>query len=222
VSPGEHRAGPAARGVAVAVALLLVAGCQAIGPPRPAAPALTAEEQNDLGVARAARGDWTGAREAFDAALRVRPGWALALRNLGDAHLAAGDLESALAAYEAARRAAPGDAAIENNLAWALLQHPARWPEAEPLIVAALARDPEPRAYFLDTLGVLRIRQRAYDAAWRALQEALADPALVGAARAQVRGHAAQALEGLGDAPRAARCRAGTAHTEIGVKDSLC
>jgi tetratricopeptide (TPR) repeat protein len=160
-----------------------------------------------VGVVRAARGDWAGAERAFREALVHRPGWATALRNLGDARLAGGDLEGALAAYEHARRAGPFDAATANNLAWALLQHPSRWPEAEPLVAEALAGAGPGRGFYLDTLGLLRLRQRAAGDALAAFREALADQALDGATRARVLQHAAEALEALGDPGGAARCR---------------
>ena len=118
-----------------------------------------------------------------------------------------GDLDGALAAYETAHRETPGNPAIANNLAWALLQHAARWPEAEPLILTALAAGPEPRGFYLDTLGLLRMRQGAYGDALGAFRRALEDAALDLSVRARVLGHAALALEGLGDRERAERCR---------------
>ena len=88
--------------------------------------------------------------------------------NLGDARLAVGDVGGAIEAYGRAVALAPDEPAAANNLAWALLQDPVRWPEAEPIIERALARRPEPRGYYLDTLGALRMRkgdtQEALDA----------------------------------------------------------
>jgi len=104
---------------------------------------------------------------------------------------------------------APDEPAAANNLAWALLQDPVRWPEAEPIIERALARRPEPRGYYLDTLGALRMRKGDTQEALDAFRAALADSALPGGpARALVLEHAAEALTRLGDTGGAARCRA--------------
>jgi tetratricopeptide (TPR) repeat protein len=190
----------------VALALgLALAGCVAAAPPRP----LTAGEHNDLGVAHFERGDARRAVREFDRAVLMRPDWARALVNLGDARLALGEREGAIEAYERAVRIDPGDTAAANNLAWALLQDPARWPEAEAIIDGALARHPEPRGYYLDTLGALRLRKGDSQGALEAFRAALADRALSrGATRALVLEHAAEAHARLGDSQAAARCRA--------------
>lgn len=183
----------------------LLAGCASV-PARPPEP-LSAEEHNDLGVAYYARGRPDLAVPAFRRALALRPGWTRALVNLGDAQLAADDVDGAIASYEAARATSPEDPAIANNLAWALLQHERRWQEAEPLIRAALRRGPEPRGYYLDTLGVLLLRKDEPERALAAFRAALADPALRDpGARALVLRHAGEALARLGDPGGAERC----------------
>lgn len=188
----------------VAVAVLAVACAQA--PARPPDP-LSAEEHNDLGVAYYRQGDYGAAAREFARAVALRPGFTRALTNLGDARLAVGSLDTAIEAYEAARAADPEDPAIANNLAWALLQHDRRWPEAEPLIRHALARRPEPRGYYLDTLGLLLLRQGQPRQALDAFRAALADRGLHerGARRLVLR-HAGDALSRLGDAASAERC----------------
>jgi tetratricopeptide (TPR) repeat protein len=197
-------AGSPSRLVAVA-ALLLLAGCAA-APPRPMA-VLSAEEHNDLGVAYYRQGEYAAAAQAFRRALDRRPGFTRALVNLGDAERARGAIDAAIVAYEAARVQRPDDPAIANNLAWALLQHPERWPEAEPLVRAALARDPEPRGYYLDTLGFALLRKGQPGEALDAFRAALADPGLHDAAtRALVVTHAGDALVQLGQGAAAQRC----------------
>lgn len=176
----------------------------------PAHDPLTPEEHNDLGVAYHARGEYALAAREFARALEARPGWTRGLVNLGDSRLAMGDVEGAIASYQRARVGHPTDPAILNNLAWALLHDPERWPEAGPLIEAALGQAPEPRGYYLDTLGMLRLRQGAATAALEAFRAALGDSGLVPAARALVRRHAGEALLRLGDPVGAERCfRAG-------------
>jgi len=192
------------RSAALALGLIL-AGCAAGGPARDP---LTADQHNDLGVAYFERGEPQRAAAEFDRALALRPDWARALVNLGDARLALGDVAGAIDAYERAVTVAPDDLGAANNLAWALLQDPARWPEAEPIIERALARGPEPRGYYLDTLGTLRLRKGDNQGALDAFHAALADEALArGTSRALVLEHAAEAHARLGDAMAAARCR---------------
>jgi tetratricopeptide (TPR) repeat protein len=192
------------RGAALALGLALL-GCSAVAPPRDA---LTADEHNDLGVAYFERNEPRRALNEFERAVSLRPDWARALVNLGDARLAVGDVGGAIEAYGRAVAITPDEPAAANNLAWALLQDPVRWPEAEPIIERALARRPEPRGYYLDTLGALRMRKGDTQEALDAFRAALADTALPGGpARALVLEHAAEALTRLGDADGAAQCR---------------
>lgn len=192
------------RGVALAFGLALV-GCAAPGPSRDP---LTAAEHNDLGVAYFERGETRRAAREFERAVARRPDWARALVNLGDARLALGEVDGAIVAYRRAVLIAPDDPGAANNLAWALLQDPVRWPEAEPIIDGALARRPEPRGYYLDTLGALRLRKGDSQGALDAFRAALADEALPdGRARALVLEHAAEAHARLGDEAAAVRCR---------------
>jgi tetratricopeptide (TPR) repeat protein len=193
------------RGRALAIALLLV-GCAAV---RPSRDVLTAEQRNDLGVVYFQRGDARRAIAEFERAVTLRPGWARALANLGDARLALGDVRGAIDAYQRAVATAPDDPGAANNLAWALLQDPARWREAEAIIDGALAKQPEPRGYYLDTLGALRLRQGDNQAALAAFRAALADATLRDRrSRALVLEHVAEALQRLGDSTAAAHCRA--------------
>jgi tetratricopeptide (TPR) repeat protein len=190
--------------MALALGVALV-GCTALAVRDP----LTADEHNDLGVAYFERGETRRAAREFEGAVALRPEWVRALVNLGDARLALGDVERAIEAYRRAVAVAPDDPGAANNLAWALLQDPVRWPEAEPLIHGALARHPEPRGYYLDTLGTLLLRKGDGQGALDVFRAALDDPALAdGVARALVLEHAAQAYEQLGDQAQAARCRA--------------
>ena len=190
----------------ISLAIVLVtAGCLGARPP---GGGLTADEHNDLGVAYFERGETRRAEQEFERALDLRPDWARALVNLGDARLALGEVSGAIEAYRRAVAIAPEDSSAANNLAWALLQDPVRWPEAEPVIQAALARRPEPRGYYLDTLGALLLRKGDDRAALDAFRAALGDPGLTDThARALVLDHAAEAYARLGDGDAEARCR---------------
>jgi tetratricopeptide (TPR) repeat protein len=189
----------------LAAALVLSAGCATVPPPTTTA--LSAEEHNDLGVVYYRQGEYAAAAQAFRRALDRRPGFTRALVNLGDAERARGSIDAAIGAYEAARAQSPEDPGIANNLAWTLLQHADRWPEAEPLVRAALARDPAPRGYYLDTLGFALLRKGQPQEALDAFRAALADPGLRDApTRALVMRHAGNALARLGQASAAERC----------------
>ncbi len=185
---------------------LALAGCVTAAPSRDP---LTASEHNDLGVAHFERGEPRRAAQEFERAVALRPEWARALVNLGDARLALGERQGAIEAYQRAVAVAPDDPGAANNLAWALLQDPVRWTEAEPIIRGALARQPEPRGYYLDTLGAFLLRKGDSQGALDQFRAALADPALTDRpTRALVLEHAAQAHIRLGDPAAAARCRA--------------
>jgi Tfp pilus assembly protein PilF len=186
-------------------ALVFLAGCAA-APPRPMS-VLSAEEHNDLGVAYYRQGEYAAAAQAFRRALDQRPSFTRALVNLGDAERARGSIDSAIVAYETAWAQRPDDPGIANNLAWTLLQHDERWPEAEPLVRAALAQAPEPRGYYLDTLGFALLRKGQPGEALDAFRAALADPGLRDApTRALVLTHAGDALARLGQEAAAQRC----------------
>jgi tetratricopeptide (TPR) repeat protein len=187
---------------ALAVGLALL-GCAAA---RPARDPLTADEHNDLGVSYFEQGETRRAASEFERAVALRPTWTRALVNLGDARLALGEVPGAIDAYQRAVALAPDDPGAANNLAWALLQDSTRWPEAEPIIDGALARHPEPRGYYLDTLGALRLRKGDIKGALDAFRAALADGGLErGASRALVLEHAAEAHARLGETGAAAR-----------------
>jgi tetratricopeptide (TPR) repeat protein len=198
------RAGVAVLGPLVA-AFVAVGACGHLGTPAP--PALSADEMNDLGLAYHARGDQAAAAAAFRRAALLRPGWVRPLVNLGDALLVQGDVDGAVEAYERARATQPEEPAILNNLAWALLQDPRRWTEAEPLIRRALSQDPAPRGYYLDTLGLLLAKKGELRPALDAFRAALLDPETTApGTRALVLRHVADVLRRLGDPQGAEAC----------------
>jgi protein O-mannosyl-transferase len=94
----------------------------------------------EVGVALAERGDFEGARESFEAALRIRPDYARALANLGKAQAALGDFDAGIQSLERALFLEPDIAG--GRLAYAsALEHAQRFAEAERAYAAA-AGDP--------------------------------------------------------------------------------
>lgn len=190
----------------VVVVFLVFTGCAALVS-RPGDP-LSAEEHNDLGVAYQARGELDLAIRQYQRALALRPGWSRPLLNLGNVYLEQGRIAEAIASYEQALAAAPDDPVVLNNLAWALLQHPTRWPEAEPLTRRALAQNPNPRPPYLDTLGMVSLKKGQTAQALAIFREALQDPALARdpRTRSRILLHAGDAHRALGNEEGAGGC----------------
>ncbi|MFH1572282.1 MAG: tetratricopeptide repeat protein [Gemmatimonadota bacterium] len=131
--------------------LRLLASRVAGVPPVQAYEALLADDPGQatvwlaLGQARLREGNWDGAVEALDAALRLRPQLAGAHELLGSAHRGAGRLERAIAAYEAGLEGTP-TARLYTNLAAALAAD-GQLERAAVALRAALDLDPgNPRA----------------------------------------------------------------------------
>ncbi len=75
-----------------------------------------------------------------------------------------------------------------------------RWPEAEPIIDEGARRQPEPRGYYLDTLGGLRLRQGDGQAALDGVPRGARGRGVPRRrSRAMVLDHAGEALLRLGD-----------------------
>lgn len=72
---------------------------------------------NNLGLARAASGDYLAALEAYANALIADPRLAAALSNRGNVHAALGDMLAARADHEAALQIDPGYVSARHNLA---------------------------------------------------------------------------------------------------------
>ena len=149
----------------------LAVGCATT--PAPPRPLLSAQEHNDLGVAYQARGEIELALREYRRALAQDLAFVRAWVNLGNAEAERGRTEEAVVAYERALTLAPSDPEVLNNLAWALHHDPRALDRAEELIRRALARDPEPRYFYLDTLGAILLKRGSVAAASAALEEGL-------------------------------------------------
>ena len=154
--------GSSCRRLSLILLTALIAGSCATAPPRPI---LTSHEHNDLGVAYQARGEVELAIREYRRALAQDPDFIRAWINLGNASLELGRTNEAIAAYERAFQFAPSDPEVLNNLAWALHDQPQSLGRAEQLIRGAVAQNPAPRYFYLDTLGAILLKKGALEEA---------------------------------------------------------
>jgi len=135
---------------------------------------LSAVEHNDLGVHLERRGQYMAAAGHYKLAAELQPRNAVFHFNLGNAFLKQKLFAEAAAAFRRAADLAPDNADALNNLAWAWHELGANLDEAAVLCRRAAALRPTHRAYYLDTLGSVLLRQGKRDEARAAFQEALA------------------------------------------------
>lgn len=79
------------------------------------------EALDDIGIARVQRRDLIGAREAWEAALKIRPGHCAALNNLAGLRLQEGDRVGAASGWEGTLRVCRDDATAHMNLGFVYL-----------------------------------------------------------------------------------------------------
>jgi Tfp pilus assembly protein PilF len=142
-------------------------------PPDRATWRLTADEHNDLGVFHERHGELTKAGGQYRLAIDLRPKTATYHLNLGNILLKQQLPEQAISAFRQAVRLAPGNADALNNLAWACCEAGANLDEAAASCRQAIKLNPSHRAYYLDTLGSVLLKQGDAGAAVTAFEEAM-------------------------------------------------
>jgi len=142
-------------------------------PPERANWRLNADEHNSLGVFLERTGRHMAAAGRYQLAAQIEPQNATFHFNLGNAFLKQKLFAEAAAAFRRAADLAPDNADALNNLAWAWCELGANLDEAAALCRRAAALRPSQRAYYLDTLGSVLLRQGKRDEARAAFQEAL-------------------------------------------------
>ena len=120
---------------------------------------LSPEEHNKLGGIYESQGKFDLAAQQYREALKKEPKSVSSLLLLGDLSFRAGNYSEAEASYKKAIKLQPGNGDIYNNLCWVYLEQRAGIEKAEDLIRKALDVTPEHRAYYLDTWGVVLLRQ---------------------------------------------------------------
>lgn len=139
-------------------------------PPAKARWELTAEEHNDLGVFLERAGQYVDAAGHYRAASRLAPRNSYFRTNLGNALLKQKLFAEAAAVF----REAGDNADALNNLAYAYGELSANLDEAVALCGRAIKLQPSHRAYYLDTLAGILLKQGKADQAITTYEQALA------------------------------------------------
>jgi tetratricopeptide (TPR) repeat protein len=135
---------------------------------------LSADEQNDLGVFLERTGHLAAAAGNYQEATELAPSNSWFQMNLGNALFKQRLFTEAAVAYARAVKLDPENADAMNNLAWAYCELGANLDKAEQLCNRAVKLRPSSRAYYLDTLGSVYLKQRRVKEAIEAFESALA------------------------------------------------
>ncbi len=133
---------------------------------------LIAADHNALGRVYEAQGMNDLALRQYREAFEQDPENSESLMLLGDLSYRAGDYAGAEQAYARALRVDPENGDARNNLAWVLIRSGRGMDRAQELIRQALAVNPAHRAFYLDTLGVILLKQGNPAEAVAVLEEA--------------------------------------------------
>jgi Tfp pilus assembly protein PilF len=165
---------------------------------------LSPEEHNNLGSIYESQGKFDLAAQQYREALKKEPKSVSSLLLLGDLSFRTGNYPEAEASYRKAIKLQPGNGDIYNNLCWVYLEQRDGIEKAEDLIRKALAVTPEHRAYYLDTWGVVLLRQGRAAESISALTESVELlPKDNAALLAEAYGHLAEAYDAAGDKAKA-------------------
>ena len=143
-------------------------------PPEKATWRLTAEEHNDLGVFFERAGLLESATQHYVAATQSSPQNSYFRMNLGNALLKQRRLREAAETFARAVELDSQNADAMNNLAYTWLELGRNLDEAAKLCERAATLRPARRAYYLDTLGSILLKQGKQDEARAAFEQALA------------------------------------------------
>ncbi|MEI6085391.1 MAG: PA2778 family cysteine peptidase [Verrucomicrobiota bacterium] len=143
-------------------------------PPGKATWELSAAEHNDLGIFLERQGKFPAAAGNYRRASELAPGNSYYLLNLGNALTKQQLPAEAAAAFRQALKVEPANADAMNNLADAYVALNANLDEAAALCERAVKLMPGHRAYYLDTLGHVLLKQGRMVDATKAFEQALA------------------------------------------------
>jgi tetratricopeptide (TPR) repeat protein len=143
-------------------------------PPDRAQWELSADEHNDLGVFLERDGQLIEAAAHYQEAAALNPSNSYFALNLGNALRKQGNVRDATTAFAKAVELDPQNADALNNLADAYLELGEHLDQAAELCQRAATLRPTHRAYYLDTLGSIRLKQGRNLDAVEAFESALA------------------------------------------------
>ncbi|HVM62264.1 MAG TPA: PA2778 family cysteine peptidase [Verrucomicrobiae bacterium] len=143
-------------------------------PPEKATWHLSAAEHNDLGVFLERAGEFENAAQQYGAAAEMLPENSYFRMNLGNALLKQHRLGDAAGAFARAVELDPQNADAVNNLAYTYCEMGEKLDEAVALCQRAATALPGRKAYFLDTLGTIYLKQGKRPEARAAFVAALA------------------------------------------------
>ncbi|MGO9527571.1 MAG: PA2778 family cysteine peptidase [Verrucomicrobiia bacterium] len=143
-------------------------------PPEKATWRLSAEEHNDLGVFFERAGEPGSATRQYVVATQMNPQNSYFRMNLGNALLKQHRLAEAAKAFARAVEIDPQNADAMNNLAYTYCEMGENLDAAAKLCDRAVVLFPARKAYFLDTLGTVYLKQGKRDEAATAFGAALA------------------------------------------------
>jgi tetratricopeptide (TPR) repeat protein len=143
-------------------------------PPEKATWRLSAEEHNDLGVFSERAGMLESATQQYVAAAQMYPGNSYYRMNLGNALLKQRRLREAARSFSRAVELDPQNADAMNNLAYTYSEMNQNLDDAGKLCERAAVLLPARKAYYLDTLGGVLLKQGKRDEARAVFEQALA------------------------------------------------
>ena len=166
---------------------------------------LSADEHLQLGSIYESQGKTELAREQYRTATVQDGKHARAWMLYGDLSFRMGDPAEAERAYDRALELDPQNGDLYNNLAWVAVQQGKDLQQAREHVRKALELKPGNRPYYLDTLGVILLKQGSAAEAVSALQESVATiPADQAGLLAEAYAHLSEAYQAAGDAAAAA------------------
>jgi Tfp pilus assembly protein PilF len=132
---------------------------------------LSAEEHIKLGGIYDSQGKTGLAHEQYRFAVKQAPENGRAWSLLGDVAYREKDYPEAEKAYGKALDLDPKSGDLHNNLAWVYVQQDRKLSKAQNLVMRALELAPDHRPYYLDTLGVILLKEGKIPEAIVALKE---------------------------------------------------
>ncbi len=169
---------------------------------------LSAEEHLRLGSIYEQQGKTDLAREQYRMAAAQDPKHARAWALVGDLSYRLGDLRDAEKAYGKALDLDPRNGDLRNNLAWVYARQERKLGRARELVERAMELNPGNAPYYLDTLGMVLLKQGELAAAIDAFERsAAAIPREQRSFRAEVYLHLAEAYAAAGNAEKSSDAR---------------